>query len=436
MSQRSPTPLPLICWSPGHVLAFDPVSGRTYEGANAAAIAGSLGGQQVVAAISRRNAFVRTARVPNTSRAEIAQVLALTIGNHVPVPTGELAYDFHLTEDVDAEGRLIVIGATRIETLRAMQADLAAAGLSSAHTLPVAFGAQRIAAHAAMPDCAVVEMTDEGLAIDLVAAGDVRYSRVVPPPQGPDEIDEIVRRSFEVAGLQPGPVIAAGGTDVPGASRVSETAREALAREAGLIEIQLEAPEAIAERARARERSRTRMAVVLIGACAVIASLIYLDFADAASKIRAEDAKAQAHLRTLRSEKTAAESKATQAEKLAGTLERAFDPAQPFSDVVAVLASQLPAKVWLNGISLERGKPLLVRGTALQNEAVTSYLDALRLAGGQNPQSLETLPRFRDVKLVVANNSTIETTPVVQFSVSALPVGNLPVVEQTQTRRR
>lgn len=436
MSQRSSNPLPLVCWSPGHVLAYDPVAGRTYEGASAVEIASSLGGHQVVAAISRRNAFVRTARVPNSSRAEIAQVLALTIGNHVPVPTGELAYDFRLTEDVNVDGRLAVIGATRIETLHAMQADLAAAGLASAHTVPVAFGAERIAAHAGLPDCAVVEMTEEGLCIDLVAGGELRYSRVVPPPESPREVDEIVRRSFEVAGLPVGRVIAAGGYDVPGAQRVSETAREALARESGQIAIHLESPEAIAERAKSRERSRTRMAVVLVGACLVIATLIYLDFADAKSKIDSEDAKYQAALRTLRSEKTAAATKATKAEKLAGTLERAFDPAQPFSDVVTVLAAQMPAKVWLNGISLERGKPLLVRGTALQNEAVTTYLDSLRLAGGVNPQSMATLPRFRDVKLVVANNSTIETTPVVQFSVSALPVGNLPVIEQTQTRRR
>lgn len=436
MSQRSSSPLPLLCWSPGHVLAYDPISGRTIEGASAVAIASSLGSHHVVAAISHRNAFVRTARVPNTSRAEIAQVLALTIGNHVPVPAGELAYDFRLAEDVNVEGRLIVIGATSIETLQAMQADLAAAGLTTRHTVPVAFGAERIAIHAGVRDCAVVELTDEGLCIDLVASGELRYSRVVPAPRDPREIPEIVRRSFEVAGLPPGPVLAAGGLDVPGAHRVAETAREALARESSTVSIQLESPEAIAQRAKGLERSRTRIAVLLVAASLVIATLIYFDFADAAMKIAAEDAKYAADLRTLRSQKSVAESKATKAEHLAATLERAFDPAQPFSDVVTVLAAQTPGGVWLNGISLERGKPLLVRGTALRNEAVTSYLDALRLAGGQDANSLSTLNRFRDVKLVVANNSTIETTPVVQFSVSALPVGNVPVIEQKQTRRR
>jgi len=61
----------------------------------------------------------------------------------------------------------------------------------------------------------------------------------------------------------------------------------------------------------------------------------------------------------------------------------------------------------LGGITLERSRPLIVRGTAMNGEAVTTLL-----------QKLSSDPRFRGATLVVENNAMIGTTPVVQFSMS------------------
>lgn len=436
MSQRSSHSHPVVVWSPGRVEAFDPLSGRTHVGASVAEIAGALGeGRDVVAAISRRNAFVRTARVPDATRAEISQVLALTIGNHVPVAAADIAYDFRMTDDVDANGRLIVIGATRIESLNAVVAELKAAGLRPTHVLPAAFGSELVAEHAGHRACAVAELTEEGLCIDLVKEGGVRYSRVAPTPADPALAANEVRRSFEIAGLPAGPVIAAGGLSLPGAQTVEESTLQALAMGSERIDIALESPEAAAARRRTLESTRSRLAALLVGAVVVMAGLVYMDYSDAASKASASDGKFRTALRTVETGQKAADARLVKASTLAKALERAFDPAQPYSDVVTLLASRAPKGVWLNGISIERGKPLLVRGTALGNGGVSAYLDALRLAAGNEEDGSAVHQRFRDVKLVVANNSTIETTAVVQFSVSAHSVGNVPLVESTKVSR-
>jgi Tfp pilus assembly protein PilN len=81
-------------------------------------------------------------------------------------------------------------------------------------------------------------------------------------------------------------------------------------------------------------------------------------------------------------------------------------------------SNRIPEGAWLNGFSLERGKLLQVRGTSKSSETVSEYM-----------RNLQAEPRLRDVRLVSANNAAIETNQVVQFSVSAFPVGNLPLIE-------
>ena len=44
--------------------------------------------------------------------------------------------------------------------------------------------------------------------------------------------------------------------------------------------------------------------------------------------------------------------------------------------------------------------------------------------------------RLRDVRLLFANSGDIDGSPVVQFSVSAFPVGNLPIVETGKQKKK
>ncbi len=91
---------------------------------------------------------------------------------------------------------------------------------------------------------------------------------------------------------------------------------------------------------------------------------------------------------------------------------------------MTLVANQAPADLWLTGVTAERGKSVLVRGTATRSEAVAVFLDRLAKTG-----------RLRDVRLVFSSNAVIDQAPVVQFSISAFPVGNLPLVEKGNKRR-
>jgi hypothetical protein len=107
----------------------------------------------------------------------------------------------------------------------------------------------------------------------------------------------------------------------------------------------------------------------------------------------------------------------------------AFSTGQRFSDVATVVSNSVPPGVWLTGISLERGKRLVLRGTAKTNELVEQYARTLNTLDANSPQQ-----RLRDVKLEFTNPGSIEQVPVVQFSISAFPVGNVPLYDQTKVK--
>jgi len=94
----------------------------------------------------------------------------------------------------------------------------------------------------------------------------------------------------------------------------------------------------------------------------------------------------------------------------------AFRPAQPLSDLVSVVSDSLPPGAWLSQLTVQRGKPMQIRGIAKGPADVSALVTKL----GKNP-------RFRDVKLVFANTSAVGTTPVIEFNVNATCVGNLPL---------
>ncbi len=81
----------------------------------------------------------------------------------------------------------------------------------------------------------------------------------------------------------------------------------------------------------------------------------------------------------------------------------------------------MPEGAWLTGLTWERGKPIQIRGTALNSDLVSELI-----------ASLAVNERLRDVELQYANDGEIETTPVVQFNVTAHVVGNLPLAETTR----
>jgi Tfp pilus assembly protein PilN len=424
MSKRDRAASAVLEWSPTYASFFQPGTERHIEAANL----GELGlspNQELIVALSRRTSFVKAVRVPDVPKAEVARVLQLQVGTLFPVAGAQLALDFILTDDVSPEGRLAVVAATRVETLSQLVDDAQVAGASLHQVVPVAFGSVLLGQSLGLRDCAVVEHAAEGLCIDIVSEGKLAYSRVAPFPKTSAELEAEVCRTFAIAKKPCGDTIAAGGLAFDGADHLVKTrVSEAFLLPGVHVPLSLELPEAAAARARKRVRTRARTAILLWLAVFVVALLVYFDRADAAAEIRRGEARWAADLRKLRSAKSTAETRRNKVAALGTTLMGAFEPAQKPYDVLTVVSNAVPDNTWLTGVTFERGKPLLIRGSTTSNEGVTTYLN--RLKGD---------PRFRDVRLVFANDTTVERVTIVQFSISAHVVGNFPLVITTTTTR-
>lgn len=418
MSQRR-APQVVIEWSPNHV-AWVGADGRVMEAPSLVSAAAHVDARDVVIAFSRRSTFIRAYRVPPASKGEVRRILEMQLGQLFPAPASELAFDFHLTEDSNQEGRLAIIAAVRVCDLTQMFSDAKAAGFRVTQVVPVALGSSVLAKSMSLTHCAVAHRVADGLAIDLVAGGELRYSRVAPLPTSALAMEAEVGRTFAAAALSCAPTVAAGGLALPDAEiSTDSTALSALL--GALLDIDLQTPEQRAAKTRSNETRRLRWSLLLFGAALIMATAYYLDWSDAQASAHHGDAVWNRKLSQARATRDRAADRLSLQTSIKQILDGAFHPAQRPSDVLTVAANSAPAGLWITGFSLERGKSLTIRGTTVRSEAVYEYQD-----------SLVNNPRFRDVKLVFANNAQIDNTPVVQFSIQAFPVGNLPLAEATK----
>jgi Tfp pilus assembly protein PilN len=412
MSKPLTAALPAVEWSPAGIRAYVPGEGVVSRIPSGWAAARAV--------LPRGQAFMRSLRIPNVSASESAQILRLQIPQNFPVQPAELVFAYRLTADAGPEGRLAVVCATRAESVRALHAALRESGAKVQDVLPASAGSMLLAESLGMPEVAVVERTPEGWAIDIVSAGELRYSRVVPLETSEAALESEVCRTFGIAGLPCGPILAAGGAELAFAqAHTGRSPLEMLASPAAAgLGLALELPEVAEAKQRKLVQSRARLAAMLALATLGVGAVVFLDRAEAAEAVQKADARGKAQSRKFKSARDAAQSRLAKLKAPTEMLDRAFQPAQRASDVLALASALAPSDVWLTGVTFERGKPLLVRGTALSGASVAAYL-----------QSLSGQSRFRDVKLVFANDATIETTQVQQFSISAHAVGNLPLTD-------
>jgi len=412
-----------LLWTPNGISAFDASTRSHHQFADAASAAATLGGRSITVAVSRRSMFVRTMRLPDAPHEDVRQILQVRAAEYFPLGGAELALDFHLTTDVNAEGRLAVVAAMPATELRRINADLRSVGFKINRVVPISFGSALLALEHGQPTTAVVSREPGAIGIDVIVDGELRATRSVGSPHA---IASEVCRTYSVAGIPCGMTISAGDAVVPEAEiEVSMSPLDAIALSwPDAWHLNLELPEEVAQRKRKENGARTRTAgLMALGAVALMA-LVASDRSDRTAEIRRQEAKLAAEQRKLKSIQTTAEADAQTAIKYQNLLKRGFQPAQRLGDVVTVISNRVPAGIWLSGITVERGKPIVIRGTAKTSNSVTDYYRALN---GE--------PRLRDVRLVFANNAQIEQTPVVQFSLTAFPVGNLPLTEATARRR-
>ena len=409
----------IIDWSPRKIVAYDAQTREIKTYNDPAGM--PYGGRQALLAISRRSVFVRATRVPNAAPEEVRTVVQIKLAELFPVPPSDLAFDFTLLGDVNDEGRLALIVAMPVTELRRAMEHMASAGIKVTRVIPVALGSAFLAESLGRRDAAVVERTEDLASVDIVVDGVLRYSRV-SPPGAPVEVE--ISRTFNAAGLACSAVIAAGGVQV-GESDASTkmTALEALGGVApDRFKLNLQLPEVIAAKELAERRMRTRVALLMF-----VAALIALYFAwdqrnEAQQQVDAEVKGYNVKAANAKTKESVAEKLRDQSNAIETNLSHAFKPAQRMRDIVIDAANQAPDGLWLSAISVVRGKELTLRGIAISDDAVAKFVNNL---------SADT--RFRNVRLVVANNTDIEKTPVVQFNVSAFPNGNLPIALTQQT---
>lgn len=363
-------------------------------------------GKTVTLAFGRRAVFVKTTTVPDAPIAELRRILAVRAPELFPLGAGDAAFDVRPTNEVGPSGRLAVVSAVSATELRRALAVLAAAGVKVERVVPAAASAETAAKAAGLADAVVVSPVAEGLAVDLVSGGILRYSRVVPV--GSDLQAEAVRTAT------------AANVPVPPIHQVAGGA-EAIAEDGFRFEL----PEVVATREANRARSKILFSGILFLASLTIAFLIWSDRDD---YLKIENARiADAKRKTTREKRILKEIETTANASAAvnNALERAFKPAQRASEVATLAGNRLPTGAWLTGIVYERGKASSFRGTARNSDDVATYLNRLR---GER--------RLRNVELLFATDAAIGKVPIVQFSVSAFPVGNVPLIDADTGGRR
>lgn len=395
-----------IEWTPGRVRALDLVTGREASGVSLGDLGGILSGhREALVGIGRGATFLKAVGLPKADAPTLRNLLQVRLGQLFPLPAHLLAFDFLQTEHLSDDGALTLVAAMRAADLKELQTELAQASLKAVRILPAALAAPLVAP----TDALVMERTPLGVSLDVVQDGIVRLSRSTPATGG-DELALEVRRTLAAAGVESLPTIEA--TDL-------------LRRLADAPALTFELTEDRVQAARKRIQDKTRLGALLLASGVLLATLVWADRGDDLAKVRKSEGVWSRELSKRRSIRDLETKKAQAATGLEETLERAFAPGQPLSDVVASLGDSLPQGVWLTGLSVERGKPLQVRGTARQTGDVARLID-----------TLSNNRRFRDVKLVFASEGKIKETKVVQFNAVAFPVGNLPLPEPPKTKKR
>jgi len=420
MSNKAHSTSVVIEWSPGAVAAYDSATDRTIQGTSIADVASKMNMREAVLAVGRRACFVRSVTVPDAPKDELVQALTLSIGQYVPIGAGDACVDLRIIGNADSQGRQATLVAMRATDLRTMQEEAKSAGIRIIATVPAAYGSWILANGTAVHDCAAVSENAEGLGVDLISGGELRYSRALPPNSSNGQLAPELARTFSAAGMTTSPTFAVG-TSVPSAEfRVEKSPIEALSGTGWAVPgVEFELPEVVQARAKAAATKRTRLAFLACAGAALFLTYVFMDRADAQAVVSKQQRKYSKELTSMRNKRDSEQLAANDAANMAKALDRAFKPAQTLGDILALASNDLPKNAWLTNVGVSRGQVVSIRGTAMTGADVKTYLDTLNAE-----------ERLRDVKLIFANNATIETTPIVQFSITAFPVGNLPLVDK------
>ena len=393
------------------------------KGNSLPSIVGQISSRDVVVAVGRRACFVRTVNVPDAPKEDLLQAMSLSINQHVPIGTGDACVDLRLLNENGGEGKIATLVAMRAADLRTLYEEARQAGIKIIATVPAAYGSWLIANGTSIADCAAVSEGAEGVGVDLIQAGELRYSRALPPNSYNGQLAPELARTFSAAGLKQLPTLAAGVHVSSASYNVQQSPLQALSG-TGWAQpgVEFELPETVLARTKAAQARKTRLAALLCAAALLLLGYAYLDWSSSQGIVSEQKARINKNVNTLQSARASRVADTNAEQDMVTLLDRGFKPRQRLSDIAALVSNDLPKGAWLTNITIARGEEMQLRGTAMTGDDVTAYLQALNAEA-----------RLRDVKLVFATNGQIETTPVVQFAITAFPVGNLPLVDKKAT---
>ncbi len=421
MSITSGTPAFVAVWSPTSVTLYDPITTQLFHGATLADVATNVpSGRELVVAISQRNTFIRTIPVPNVPKAELIKIISLKLVPLLPVGGQDYVSGFRIGVGIQGDPRVAIVGAVRADQLKAVDADVKRAGLTVRAVLPFAFASWLLAKERSLSECAVVVEAGDSLSIDIVRGGELRYTRSIPLPETDEEFQDEVDRTFRIAEMGPVPVLATGGVnvlaDMTDPRPLVHQFSDASAIEKHLFSLEpLE--KTLAREARIR-RSVSGRAIAAAAVAVILGAYVALSTRTTLLK-NAETLKFKLETeKKIKDDARTAIAKSDRIHDSAKVIDAAFNPAQKFTDVIEVLGGNSSPKSWFTGLTLERGKLVLIRGNAMDGKTVAEYVT-----------ELSQDKRFRGMRLVFANKATIGKKPVVQFAISGHVVGNLPLDE-------
>ncbi len=420
MNQKRSQMTWLIEWSPSLVVATNVATKATFRGSSLSDLKGQVQGK-VLLVLSRRSTYLKATRLPDAKAADVLAIVQMHGAQLFPQVQGELAYGFKLTSDVNSEGRLAVLSAVPVTLLEKLLEEASEAGIQIESAVAAGIGAGLLASEMGAQNATVVEDGFEGTSIDVVADGTTVYSRIA----GSDDFQVEIERTIAASGFPSSQVLGSKSSRIGDLKSNSTIANSIVDHVADLSTLLLELPALVAKREKAAVSSRARFSLLMVAAAIGVGAVVWDQRDEMQKMVDKQNVAASRNINSWTKQRNSVVTQKIAASAVYDDLKRAFQPAQPMSDVFTAVSNDVPNGVWLTGVSLERGKPLMLRGMAMSHEALGVYL-----------QSLNANDRFRDSKLAFANQTLIESTSVVQFSISSHVVGNLPTIKTKQERSK
>jgi Tfp pilus assembly protein PilN len=416
MSQKNERPQLIIEWDKEWSRVTFTETGQSKEGATLGSIEG-IQGKTAVLLLSRKMILSRVVSLPDAQKSDALVALKMKVGDIFPFQASDLAFDFLPTPSRDNNGRVCQVFAVKTSDIQSALSLTEELNITVHSILPAQATIIGQAANDNLANAIYVERFGDTFNLDVVVDSKLVASKSITTTTYDLELQR-------AAVLAPGaPVLGVGIPFDRNEQRLSGIHATRLFEINPAIDLE---PESYRQKKQDKERAkRHRFSYLVFMAGVTIALVAYTNMGDEAEKIAKQKKSLNNKVKLAKLSNESATLERDSYKPQADQLKLAFQPAQKMSDVIKLSSMLLPKDAWLSSLSLDRGKPLQIRGTAKNSEAVSAYL-----------KELTKQKRLRDVRLLFANSGDIEGAPVVQFSITAFPVGNLPIIEIGKVRKK